>query len=226
MTGSPLALHVLFMVGPVPITAPVVVTWALMAALGLAARLTTRSLSVMPSRGQAAIELIVVAIADQIRATIRVAPGRYLPLIGTLFLFILSSNLLGVVPTFEAPTMFIYVTVGCALVSFCYYNFQGMRVQGPIGYVKHFWGPVWFIGPFMLLIEIISHLIRPMSLSIRLYANMYAGDQVTENFFHLAPVLLPVPTILLHIFVSLIQAFIFTMLSVVYVGAIVAHEDH
>ena len=179
-----------------------------------------------PGKFQQVMEIVWSFLKEQSHDVIGHGSDRYVPMFATLFLFILCGNLIGIIPTFEAPTMYIYVTAGCALVSFFFYNFHGVREQGVWGHIKHFMGPVWFIAPFMLLIEIISHLIRPVSLSIRLYANMLAGEQVTVGFAALAPILVPVPTILLHVFVSFVQAFIFTMLSMVYVGGVVAHEDH
>jgi F-type H+-transporting ATPase subunit a len=143
----------------------------------------------------------------------------------TLFTFILCSNLLGVVPTFESPTMYYYVPAGIALCTFLYYNGMGVKAQGPIGYLKHFAGPVWWLVPFMFPLEILSHCIRPVSLTIRLYANMLAGEKVTLGFLALVPFVVPVIVMALHVFVSFLQAFIFTILSIAYVGSAVAHEE-
>jgi F-type H+-transporting ATPase subunit a len=108
--------------------------------------------------------------------------------------------------------------------TFLYYNFHGVREQGPIGYVKHFAGPVWWMAWLILPIEIVSHIARIMSLSVRLYANMFAGDLVTLVFFSLIPVGIPVIFLGLHIFVSIIQAFVFMLLTMIYLSLAVAHE--
>lgn len=145
---------------------------------------------------------------------------------GTLFLFIVVMNLLGLVPAFESPTMFPWVPLGCAICTFVYYNFWGIKVQGIVGYLKHFAGPMWWLAWFMFPLEIISHLIRPVSLTIRLYANMLAGEQVTIAFLGLVPFALPVVVMGLHTFVSLLQAFIFMLLTMSYVSLAIEHEEH
>jgi F-type H+-transporting ATPase subunit a len=149
---------------------------------------------------------------------------HYVHLFGTLFLFILFSNLLGIIPSFESPTMFPPVPLGCALVAFCYYNLMGFSAQGIVTYLKHFMGPSLPLAPIMIPIEIVSHLARPLSLTIRLFANMYAGEQVTLVFLGLVPLLVPVVFMGLHVFVSFLQAYIFVLLTMVYVAGAVEHE--
>jgi F-type H+-transporting ATPase subunit a len=144
----------------------------------------------------------------------------------TLFFLILTCNLMGLIPTLESPTMFFSVSAGMALCSFLYYQGQGIKEQGILGHLKHFAGPVLFLAPFMFILELISHSIRPVSLTIRLTANMIAGEQVTVGVLALAPWLWPVLVMALHLLVSLLQAFIFTVLSMAYVGEAVAHESH
>ena len=149
---------------------------------------------------------------------------HYLYLCATLFFFILISNLIGIIPSFESPTMFPQVTLGCALLTFLYYNVQGLREQGVVNYLKHFAGPVWWLAPLMIPIEIVGHLARPMSLTIRLFANMFAGEQVTMVFLGLTYAVIPVIFMGLHVFVSFLQAYIFTLLTMVYIGTAVEHE--
>lgn len=149
---------------------------------------------------------------------------KYVALFATLFLFILACNLIGIIPSFESPTMFAPVTLGCALVTFLFYNLQGLKEQGVINYLKHFMGPAPFLAPLMIPIEIISHLARPLSLTIRLYANMFAGEQVTMVFIGLTYAVIPVIFMGLHVFVSFLQAYIFTLLTMVYVASAVEHE--
>jgi F-type H+-transporting ATPase subunit a len=149
---------------------------------------------------------------------------RYLAFFGTLFLFILTSNLIGLVPCFETPTMNPSVTAGCAIATWIYYNTAGVIAQGPLRYLAHFAGPIWWLAPLMFPIEIISHTARLLSLTVRLYANMFAGEQVTLVFLTLTKFLVPVAFMGLHIFVGVIQAYIFMLLAMVYVGMAVAHD--
>jgi F-type H+-transporting ATPase subunit a len=141
-----------------------------------------------------------------------------------LGLFILTANLLGLIPGFEAPTAIPSVPLGCALVTWIFYHVHGLRKNGLIGYLKHFMGPVWWIAPLLFVIEVFSHLARIMSLTIRLYANMFAGDMVTLVFFSLVPLGVPVLFMGLHIGVSLIQTYIFVLLATVYLAEATAQE--
>jgi len=149
----------------------------------------------------------------------------YLPLFGTLFIFILFSNLLGTVPGFESPTQVPYVPAGCALIVFLYYNWMGIRANGAGKYAAHFAGPSLYLAPLMIPIEIISHLARPLSLTIRLFANMFAGEKVTMVFLSLTYLIAPAVFMGLHVFVGFLQAYIFALLTMVYVGSAVAHEE-
>ncbi|HEY6306722.1 MAG TPA: F0F1 ATP synthase subunit A [Candidatus Angelobacter sp.] len=149
---------------------------------------------------------------------------KFTPFLTALFLFVLIGNVIGLVPGFDSPTGAIQITLGCALVAFVYYNFYGIRTQGVLGYLKHFAGPVWYLAWLLFPLEILSHLARVMSLSVRLYANMFAGDAVTNAFFGLVPVGIPVIFILLHLFVAILQAYIFTLLTTIYLQGAVAHE--
>jgi F-type H+-transporting ATPase subunit a len=195
--------------------------------LVVVAALVRASLSVdRPGKLQLVFENIYGFVEDQARDIVGHGYSRYLPFFAMLFLFILASNLLGIIPTFESPTMSYQMVAGIAVCSFLYYNGQGIREQGIVGHLKHFCGPVALIAPAMFLLELISHCIRPMSLTIRLFANMLAGEQVTLGFLALVPWGIPVVFMALHVFVSFVQAFIFTMLSIVYVGEAVAHEGH
>jgi F-type H+-transporting ATPase subunit a len=142
----------------------------------------------------------------------------------TLFLFILVANLIGIIPGFVSPTQVIYVPVGCAIVAFLYYNWVGFKKQGAGKYLAHFAGPIWWMAPLMIPIEIISHFARPLSLSVRLFANMYAGEQVTLVFLSLTYLIFPAVFMGLHVFVSLLQAYIFVLLTMIYVAGAVAEE--
>ena len=176
-----------------------------------------------PSPEQQIFELIYDFVNGQADDQIGHDGHRHVILFGTFFIFILFSNLIGIIPGFESPTQVVYVPAGCAVVSFLYYNMVGIRKNG-LGYFKHFVGPIPAMAPLMIPIEIISHFARPLSLTIRLFANMYAGEQVTLVFLSLTYFIAPVLFMGLHIFVSLLQAYIFMLLSMMYVAGAVAEE--
>lgn len=150
-------------------------------------------------------------------------PERYLPYFSTVFFFILGMNLLGAIPAFESPTMFAWVPAGIAVWTFFYYNWAGFRANG-FGYLMHFVGPVLLLAPLMIPLEIISHFIRPLSLTVRLYGNMFAGEQVTLVFIELTKLVAPVVFMMLHIFVAFVQAYVFTILTMIYVATATSHE--
>jgi F-type H+-transporting ATPase subunit a len=149
---------------------------------------------------------------------------KFTPFLVALFLFILLMNLIGLIPTFESPTVSPAVPFGCALVAFFYYNLHGIKKQGPVKFVGHFMGPVWWMAWIIFPIEVISTLARVMSLTIRLYANIFAGDMVTAAFFTLIPIGIPVIFLGLHVAVSFLQAYIFTLLVTIYLSGVVAEE--
>ncbi|MBV8477325.1 MAG: F0F1 ATP synthase subunit A [Acidobacteria bacterium] len=152
------------------------------------------------------------------------AGARYLPFFGTIFLFILLMNLIGLIPGFESPTMYPMVPLGFAVATFAFYHYAGIREHGA-GYAKQFLGPFWWLAWLMLPIELISQLARPLSLTVRLFANMFAGEQVYVTFVALTKIIIPVIFIGLHFFVSFLQAYIFMLLAMVYVGGAVAKEE-
>ncbi|WP_415398167.1 F0F1 ATP synthase subunit A [Sulfurimonas sp. CS5] len=151
---------------------------------------------------------------------------RYVPLVATIGLFVVIANLIGVVPGFEAPTAFLEMPLTLALVVFVYYNFEGIRRQGVIKYFKHFMGPVWWLYWLMFPIEIVSHFSRLISLSFRLFGNVKGDDMFLMVILMLAPWLLPMIPFALLTFMAFLQAFIFMMLTTVYLGSAVAIEDH
>jgi F-type H+-transporting ATPase subunit a len=149
---------------------------------------------------------------------------QYIPLLGSCFVFILFMNLLGLVPGFLPPTDKMNITVGLALVIFFSTHVFGVKENG-IAYFKHFLGPVWWMAPIMLPIEIISHLARPMSLSLRLFGNISGDHAVVAGFMSLVPFVVPTIFMGLGVFVSFMQAFIFTVLSMIYIAGAIAHEE-
>jgi F-type H+-transporting ATPase subunit a len=188
------------------------------------ALLRTRLSVDKPGRFQHTFEVIQEFIHSQGEEQIEHHSDKYIAFFGALFIFILFSNLIGVIPGFESPTKYPAVPLGCALAVFIYYNVVGIATIGPINYAKHFVGPLWWLAPLMIPIEIISHLARPLSLTVRLFANMYAGEQITMVFLGLTYLAVPAVFMGLHVFVSLIQAYVFMVLAMLYVGASVAQE--
>lgn len=148
---------------------------------------------------------------------------QYFPLLGASFFFILFANFLGIIPGFLPPTGNFNVPVACALVIFVMYNFYGFRENG-LGYLKHFAGPVVFLAPLMFIIEVISHFVRPVSLSLRLFMNITGDHLILGVFTNLVHYIIPAIFIGLGIFVSFLQAFIFTVLSAIYISLATAHE--
>jgi F-type H+-transporting ATPase subunit a len=177
-----------------------------------------------PGAIQQVAEMFHGFVSDQADSIIGPGAQRFVMFTSTVFAFILLSNLLGLVPGFPAPTATPTVPLGVALLCFVYYHYYGLREQGVLGYLKHFLGPIWWVAPMMLPIELISHLARVLSLTVRLYANMFAGEMVTLVFFSLVPIAFPVVFMGLHLGVALIQAYIFMLLTMIYVSQAVAHD--
>jgi len=164
-------------------------------------------------------------ITQQSREIIGHHSEGYTPFLVALGLFILCCNLIGLIPAFESPTgASPTVPLGCAVTAFFYYHIQGVKKQGALHYAKHFAGPMPALAPLMIPIEIISHMARVLSLTIRLFANIFAGDMVTLVFFSLVPIGIPVIFMGLHIGVSFLQAYIFVLLVTVYLAGAVATE--
>jgi F-type H+-transporting ATPase subunit a len=176
-----------------------------------------------PGKIQHVAEILEEFVSEQAKGVIGHDYMQFVPFAMALGYFILLSNLLGLVPGLESPTADKVVPLGCAALTFLYYHYHGIRHHG-WHYYKQFVGPVWALAPLMLLIEVVSHLARILSLTVRLYANMFAGDLVTLAFFSLVPVLVPVLFLGLHLGVAVVQAFIFVMLSLVYLGMAVSEE--
>lgn len=151
---------------------------------------------------------------------------KYAPFFGALFLFILFMNVIGVIPGFESPTQNVAVPLGLAVAVFLYYHWMGFREQGFGRYLLHFAGPMPALAIIMIPIELISHLSRPLSLTVRLFANMFAGEKITTTFLALTFIVAPAVFMGLHVFVAFLQAYIFMLLAMIYVSGAVAHEEH
>jgi F-type H+-transporting ATPase subunit a len=163
------------------------------------------------------VEAILVELRRMARETMGSRGVVYFPLIATLALFLLVSNLLGLIPGFAPPTASLNTNLALALTVFAMTHIIGFREHG-IRYLKHFTGPIWWLVPLLLPIEIIGHLARPLSLSLRLFGNMYGHEIILMIFFTLVPLLLPIPMMIMGIFVAFIQTFVFTLLSMIYIA--------
>ncbi len=185
--------------------------------------LRTRLSVERPGKAQHLLELTYEFVYASAEEVVGHDGPRYVAFFGTIFLFILFMNLIGLVPGFESPTMYPMVPLGLAVATFLFYHGTGLRAHGA-GYIKQFLGPMLWLAPLMLPIEIISHFARPLSLTVRLFANMFAGEQVYLTFIALTRLIVPVIFIGLHLFVGFLQAYIFMLLAMVYVGGAVSHE--
>jgi F-type H+-transporting ATPase subunit a len=176
-----------------------------------------------PGTVQNFAEMMHEFVSGQAESIIGHGYARFLSYITVLGMFILLCNLLGLIPGLKSPTADVVVPLGCAILTFVYYHYNGIRANG-VGYIKQFLGPVWWLYPLMLPIEIISHCARVLSLTVRLYANMFAGDLVTLAFFSLVPVGIPLIFLGLHLGVAVVQAYVFMLLSMIYLSLAVAHD--
>jgi F-type H+-transporting ATPase subunit a len=199
-------------------------TWFVMAVLALFSFLATRRLNMLPGRFQNVMEVIIDAFDNLVSETMGPEGRKFFPLIATLGLYILTSNLLGLIPGFESPTANLNTTVSVAVVVFAMTHIVGIRTHG-VKYVKQFLGPIWWLTPLMLPIEIVSHLARPLSLSVRLFGNIMGEDKVLAVVVLLVPLLVPLPVFALMIFTSFIQTVVFMLLTMMYIGGAMA-EAH
>ena len=218
MTESPLAMPVWFHVGPVPITAPVLVTWAIMAVLAGGSWLLTRRLALhRPSATQAVLELLVDAISGQIRDTMHADPRPYLPLIGSLFVFILTANWCSLIPGIEQPTAHLETDAALAGIVFLAIIWFGIRARGVGGWLASFAEPTLLLLP----LNVVESVTRTFSLLVRLFGNVMGGAFVIAIVLSLAGLLVPVPLMALELLTGAIQAYIFSVLAMVFIGGAV-----
>jgi F-type H+-transporting ATPase subunit a len=185
---------------------------------------------VIPAPGFSLKNVVQVAVEklyDLVGGVIHHHPEEYFPLLGSIFIYIFVSNLTGLIPGVLPPTENMNTNLAVAVTVFIYYNVMGIKKQGLKNYLAHFWGPVAFLGPLIFVIEFfIANFLRPISLSLRLFGNITGDHQVVQAFVNLEPRLVPVVFLAFGIFVSFIQAFVFTLLSTIYVGLAVEVHDH
>jgi F-type H+-transporting ATPase subunit a len=224
--GEPLGFH--FSADHPPIPNHIVMVMLIVAFLTVVSLIVRSRLSVEnPGKLQILFEEAVRAVVGLLEEWIGPKGRRFLPLIGTFGIFILLGNYAGLIPGLMAPTSNINVTLGCALTIWVYYHIQGIKEQGAVAYFKHFAVPPGspvFIAPIMLPIELISHLSRVMSLSLRLFGNIFGEELVILILFSIIPFLVPLPMMLLGLVTGGLQAFIFVLLSVIYLSGAVAVE--
>ncbi|OOY11254.1 ATP synthase F0 subunit A [Thioclava marina] len=217
MMENPLTLQPLFHLGPVPITSPVVISWALIAILTLGSILLTRNLSLTPSKTQTVLELFVTTIEAQIRDTMNREPGPYRALIGTIFLFVLVANWSSLVPGIEPPTAHLETDAALAVVVFAATISFGIAQRGLKGYLATFAEPSWVMIP----LNIIEQITRTFSLMVRLFGNVMSGVFVVGIVLSLAGLFVPIPLMALDLLTGTVQAYIFAVLATVFIGAAV-----
>lgn len=191
-------------------------TWLVMAILVILAFIVKTGMKRIPGKFQNFMELFIGAIEKMIADNMGERGKAFFPLIATLAFFILTSNLIGLIPGCYPPTANLNTTVACAIIVFITTHIVGIKQHG-IKYVKHFLGPVWWLAPFMFFVEIIGHLSRPLSLSFRLFGNMNGHELILIIFFTLAPFLVPLPMMLMGVLIAFLQSFVFMLLATIYI---------
>jgi len=217
---SPLSLEPLFQVGPVPVTEPVVVSWAVIALLVGASMLATRRLALFPSKTQALLELVVSTIDSQIHDTILRDPAPFRALIGSIFLFTLLSNWSSLIPGVEPPTAHIETDAAMALIVFVATIAWGVRTRGLRGYLATYAEPTWVMIP----LNVVEQFTRTFSLIVRLFGNVMSGVFVIGIILTLAGLLVPIPLMALDLLTGTVQAYIFAVLATVFIGAAVGER--
>ncbi len=197
-------------------------TWVAMLILFVFAWFARKRLELVPGKLQNLAEVIIGGLEDFVVQTIGEDGRKVFPVLIVLFLFILTQNLLGLVPGCDAPTANVNTNAAMAIFAFAYYNIIGLKRWGP-GYIKHFMGPMWWLSPLMLPLETISHLARPLSLTLRLFGNIRGEEIVLVLFFILAPLVGTLPIYFLFLLAKVLQAFIFFMLTMIYLKGSLEH---
>jgi F-type H+-transporting ATPase subunit a len=219
---SPLALEPLFQVGPVGITEPVIVSWAVMAFLAIGSALATRRLTMIPSKGQTLLELVVSTVDSQIRDTMQTDPAPFRALIGSIFLFTLISNWSSLIPGVEPATAHIETDAAMALIVFVATIAWGIRRRGIGGYLATYAEPTWVMIP----LNVVEQFTRTFSLVVRLFGNIMAGVFIIGIILTLAGLLVPVPLMALDLLTGTVQAYIFAVLATVFIGAAVGERHN
>jgi F-type H+-transporting ATPase subunit a len=214
---SPLENEIVFRLGTVPVCRPVVTTWVIVAVLGLTSWLGTRSVTTRPSPFQTVLEFLVEELGAQIREIVRRDPAPFLPLLGTMFIFIAAANLSALLPGVKPPTASVETPAALAIIVFVSVHVYGIRARGWSRYLRSYLEP----NPLMLPLNVLSEITRTFSLMVRLFGNVMSHELVIGIVISLAGLLVPIPFMALTILIGLIQAYIFTVLATVFIGAAV-----
>jgi F-type H+-transporting ATPase subunit a len=220
MSASPLSAPVLFSVGPVAVATPVVITWGIMVLLAGGSWLLTRRLKQLPGTTQTVLEFVVETVEEQVRDTMRTAPAPYVPLIGTLLLFILTSNWSWMIPGIEPPTAYLETDAALALIVFCAIVYHGIRVQGLRGWLATFAEPTIIMVP----LNVLESFTRTFSMLVRLFGNVMSGVFIVGIILALAGLLVPLPLMALDLLTGAVQAYIFSVLAMVFIGGAIGEE--
>ncbi|ALE59021.1 F0F1 ATP synthase subunit A [Paraburkholderia sp. RL17-368-BIF-A] len=222
MIESPLTVSPLLQLGPVAITEPVLATWMIMAVVTIGSAAVSRRLSLAPGKMQTALELLVDTIDQQIRDTMQAQPRPYRALIGTLFVFVLIANWCALVPGVTPPTARLETDAALALVVLGATVFHGLRSRGVAGYLASFAEPSWVMIP----LNLVEQITRTFSLVVRLFGNVMSGVFVIGILLSLAGLLVPIPLMALDLLTGAVQAYIFAVLSMVFIGAAIGEPQH
>ncbi|MDP1519885.1 F0F1 ATP synthase subunit A [Porticoccus litoralis] len=214
MENPDIMIHPLFHLGPLAITSTVVTTWVIMAILWLCAWLVSRRLSITPGPLQSAIEGMVVAIESAVSAAAPQHARQIMPLIASLWIFLVIANLCGLIPGVHSPTRDLSATAALAILVFLSTHWYGIRIQGLKPYLKHYLSP----SPILLPFHLISEVTRTVALAVRLFGNIMSLEMAALLILLVAGFLAPVPILMLHIIEALVQAYIFGMLALIYVA--------
>jgi len=209
--------EVLFSIGPVKVTDTVIITWVVMIMITCVCYMLTRRLSLKPSGYQEILEAVIETIEKTVKDVVPVNPWMVVPILGTLWIFIGFSNLIGLLPGFKTPTADINTTFAFAVISYSMTHVFGIRTEGIRGYLAHYREPSWLLLPFHLIAEVT----RTIALSVRLFGNMLSGDMIAVILIGIVGLLVPVPFYLLHVVIGIIQAYIFGILTLVFIAGVI-----
>jgi len=212
---SPLNTPIVFFMGSIPVTEPVVVTWGIIAAMVLGSAVATRRLSLRPGSGQALLEIVIDTVYSQLSDAMGVDAQRYFPLLATLFAFLVVANLSGQIPGVTPPTAFIQTPAALAIIVFFAVHYYGLRSVGVAAYLKSFARPTIL----MLPLNVLAQITRTFSLMVRLFGNIMSGEFVIGIILAFAGLFVPIPLLALEIVVGIVQAYIFTVLAAVFIAA-------
>ncbi|HEY3347751.1 MAG TPA: F0F1 ATP synthase subunit A [Nitrospirota bacterium] len=205
----------LFNIGPAQITDSVITTWIVMALLSVLGYTASKRLLLYPPKWQVLLETAIEGINSAIEEVLERDPWPFLPVIGTLWILIAMSNLLGLIPGLMSPTRDLSTTAALAVISFLAVHYYGIKYNGLLKYIKHYMEPIWVLFPF----HVLSEVSRTVALMLRLFGNVLSGEMIAGVLLLVAGFLVPVPFALLEVVVAILQAYIFGMLTLIFIAA-------